>query len=100
MSALPSFSVRVDSTVPVPFNRTGKDRARRIVRGAHVYGPYARDHYGLHVDREDLSMVLSDLISDLLTFALHRGEDPAALLERAGRSFEGDFEDDEEEVSE
>lgn len=97
---LPTFRATVTSTVPVPYEGTGTSRLARSLRGNEIITDYAVRNYGLAVDREDLNMVVSDLISDLLTFVLRAGENPAAVLERAALSFEGDFEDDDPQTSE
>jgi hypothetical protein len=88
------FRADIDSTVPTGYTYSGGENFARIQRGADVYEPYAEAHYGLEADRADVSMVASDLIADLLHFAHERGEDPAAILERAARAFQGDFEDE------
>lgn len=90
---LPTFRVSVVSSVP-PFDGYDDLNERRARRGKKVLGRYAEKHYSDAVDQNDVEMVASDLISDILHFAHTAGVSPAALLERVGRSFEGDFEDE------
>lgn len=93
-SMLPRFRVTVDSTVKTPWTYR-EENIRRADAGRRVAVRFARKHYGSRVDRDDISMVVSDLIADLLHYAHRDGYlDPAVLLERVGRSFEGDFEDE------
>lgn len=92
---LPTFKATVTSTVPVPYEGTGMERISRSLRGNQIVTDYAALHYGNAADRGVTSIVVSDIISDLLTFVLRVGLDPAEVFERAARSFEGDFEDDD-----
>lgn len=97
---------------PQPYAST-QEMHDRMLRGGWIIEKYAADCYGSPEDREDYSMVVSDLISDCLHYVNYKtlqagGETPAdmvggwksfdfeLLLGRAGNSYQGDFEDCDE----
>lgn len=90
---LPIFSVEVASSMP-PFDGYGDLNAKRAKIGGKHVARFARKHYGTAEDQGNVEMAASDLICSVLHFARSEGVDPAALLEKVGRSFEGDFEDE------
>lgn len=97
-SSLPVFRVDVTSTVgELGYSGYGYGEAnqRRAKVGMKAVARFAKKHYGSPVDRADVEMAASDLICDILHFAHTQDIDPAYLLEKVGRSFEGDFEDDD-----
>jgi hypothetical protein len=98
----PARARRFEAVEEEIFDGDDSDNLKRARRGSWFLAEYAAGMFHNQADREDVSMVLTDLVSDLLHAAEHfHGEDPEALLDRARRSFEGDAEDgpylDEEE---